>query len=328
MEADRDGSRKGHFTGHGKTADRGREPCNSLNGSLHNIFMYNLPYSGEDEKTGMLCTTVGSVSTPPGTPYPQNMDLHPAVFRPVKEGRILQEFQLVYVASGEGVFRSGTDSCKVKPGSVMLVLPGIKHTYFPSQESGWHEYWVGFKGMYFSKLAQENVLSPRHIFFDTGVSGHVLHIFHQILDEVKNQRPYYQMKASACILSLISEVLAREKSRHHASRNEIIVEKSKNLMEENACRSSFSLRDIYDEFGISASKLNEIFTAHTSMTPYRYYINAKIRMAKSLLEKQDATVKEIAWSLGFEDQYYFSRIFKCKTGFSPSQWRENEVPLL
>jgi len=42
---------------------------------------------------------------------------------------------------------------------------------------------------------------------------------------------------------------------------------------------------------------------------------------KSLLEQGDLSVKEVAYRLGFEDQYHFSRLFKKKTGIAPSQWR-------
>jgi AraC-like DNA-binding protein len=57
------------------------------------------------------------------------------------------------------------------------------------------------------------------------------------------------------------------------------------------------------------------------MTPYQYYIQIKIYKAENLLEQQDLSVKEVAHKIGFEDQYYFSRLFKNKTGVSPSEWK-------
>jgi AraC-like DNA-binding protein len=39
------------------------------------------------------------------------------------------------------------------------------------------------------------------------------------------------------------------------------------------------------------------------------------------LEQQDISVKAAAYKMGFEDQYYFSRLFKNKTGVSPSEWK-------
>ena len=121
-------------------------------------FLHYLPYSEEDEKLGMLCTTAGSTVVQPGVVYPPKKDEHPALFRTVAEGRILPEFQMVYVTEGEGMFASGMGggNCyRVEPGCVMLILPGIKHMYRPLFETGWHEYWVGFKGSYFFGLLEE-----------------------------------------------------------------------------------------------------------------------------------------------------------------------------
>ena len=110
-----------------------------------NSFLHYLPYSEEDEKLGMLCTTAGSTVVRPGIVYPPQKDEHPVLFRTVAEGRVLPEFQIVYVTEGEGIFSSSDKTYHVSPGCVMLLLPGIKHMYKPLLETGWHEYWVGFK---------------------------------------------------------------------------------------------------------------------------------------------------------------------------------------
>jgi hypothetical protein len=128
-------------------------------------FLHYLPYSKEDEKLGMLCTTAGTVKVLPGIEYPPQKNQHPALFRPVAEGRILPEFQIVYIPDGEGIFISGNAEYKIKPGSLMLLLPGLKHAYKPFLETGWQEYWVGFKGTYFSILVMEGRFSADQVFF-------------------------------------------------------------------------------------------------------------------------------------------------------------------
>jgi AraC-like DNA-binding protein len=62
------------------------------------------------------------------------------------------------------------------------------------------------------------------------------------------------------------------------------------------------------------------------MTPYQYALHAKINRAKQILAMGQWTVKEIASQVGFEDPYYFSRLFKKKTGLSPSQYAEAGPP--
>lgn len=290
-------------------------------GGTWDSFLHYLPYSEEDEKLGMLCTTAGSTDIQPGAAYPPQKNAHPALFRTVAEGRVLPEFQMVYVTNGEGIFTSGGNTYQVKPGSIMLVLPGIRHRYKPLSETGWHEYWVGFKGNYFSKLLEEGRFSAEQVFFETGHHDSILSIFNQIFDEVRVQRPLYQMKACAGILSLIAEVLTRERRKDQPNYYEKIVAEAKYLMESNVY-SAINLPSISEQLGISTSRLNEIFKTYTSMTPYQYYIHIKIHKAESLLEQEDISVKEAAYKMGFEDQYYFSRLFKSKTGISPSDWKK------
>jgi hypothetical protein len=70
----------------------------------HEYFLHYMPYSEEDEKLGMVCTTAGDIDVPPDTVYPPNKNAHPVAFRDVAEGRTLPEFQLVYISDGEGIF--------------------------------------------------------------------------------------------------------------------------------------------------------------------------------------------------------------------------------
>jgi AraC-like DNA-binding protein len=291
------------------------------NGSVKDSFLHYLPYSEEDEKLGMLCTTAGSVNVKPGIKYPLHKNDHPIVFRSVAEGRQLPEFQIVYITSGEGIFTCGGKTYQVKPGCVMLVLPGIKHLYKPLPETGWKEYWVGFKGAYFSRLLDKGRLSVEHIFFETGLHDSIISSFNQIFDEVRSQRPLYQLKTCAQIMSIIAEVLTRERRQEQPNYYEKIVAKAKSLMESNIY-SEINLSGISEQLGISTSRLNEIFKTYTSMTPYQYYIHIKIHNAEKLLEQQDISVKDAAFRMGFEDQYYFSRLFKNKTGVSPSDWKK------
>jgi AraC-like DNA-binding protein len=292
-----------------------------------NSFFHYLPVSEEDEKLGMICTTAGRIAVPPHTVYPPNKDAHPAPFRTVAEGRILPIFELVYITSGEGIFNADERSYQVKPGCLMLILPGMKHAYKPSFETGWQEYWAGFKGDYFTRMLLEGIISPRQIFFNMGLHNEVRSIYERILEEIRTQPPLYQLRSCAGILTLLAEMLTHERRGEKPNYYQKIVEKAKFLMGSRV-ESALSLQDISDELGISSSRFNEIFKTYTAMTPYQYFIQLKIHRAEGLLEEEYSSVKEVALSLGFEDQYYFSRLFKNKTGIAPSEWKKylNPVP--
>jgi AraC-like DNA-binding protein len=269
---------------------------------------------------GMLCTTAGSIDVPPNTIYPPAKNEHPAIFRKVAEGRILSEFQLIYITKGQGIFIFEDQEYQIVPGSVMLILPEKKHKYQPAYEIGWHEHWVGFTGDFFHRLLKEGFLSSDHIFFDVGLHDHILESFNQIFDEVRSQKPLFQLKACEKIFSLLVEVLTHERRTEQPNYYQSIVEKAKYLMESNIY-GAINLAHISDGIGISSSRLNDIFKTYTSMTPYQYYIHIKIHRAAGVLEKEDLAIKDVANQFGFEDPYHFSKLFKNKTGVSPSEWR-------
>ncbi|MGB9686096.1 MAG: AraC family transcriptional regulator [Rectinema subterraneum] len=285
----------------------------------HTFFRY-LTYSDEDEQWEMVCTDAGYTEVPPYTIYPPNKEGHPRIFQRVAVGRTLNEYQIIYVTKGEGVFETSGRHYDVKPGSIIMVFPGVRHFYKPIYEIGWMEYWVGFKGGHFELLRERGFLNPQEPFIEIGLQNNVLDLYNEIIAEVRDQKPLYQIVASSKILALIAEINACARRRAQASHAAQVVEAAKCMMVEKIY-GDIDINSIATALGISASRLNDIFKTYTSMTPYQYYIHIKIHAAKSLLEQGDLSVKEVAYRLGFEDQYHFSRLFKKKTGIAPSQWR-------
>jgi AraC-like DNA-binding protein len=243
------------------------------------------------------------------------------LFRSVAEGRTLPEFQLIYITRGQGIYEVEDKSYTVTPGSVVLILPGIRHQYRPVFEIGWDEYWVGFKGDFFSRLVEEEYLSRGHIFFQIGLHNYILAIFNRIFEEVRSQQSLYQLKACSGILALIAEVLALERRLKQPDYYQKIVEAAKYFMDSNIF-GAINVADISEHIGVSAGRLNEIFKTYTDMTPYQYYIHIKMLKAQSLLEQSNIPVKEVAYNLGFDDPLYFSRAFKNRTGMAPSEWKK------
>ena len=216
-----------------------------LENGQQDSFLYYLSCSQEDEKLGMLCTTAGSVYVPPGIAYPPQKDAHPAFFRSVAKTRTIPEFQINYITKGEGIFYTGGRTYRVNPGCIMLVFPGVEHMYRLLIETGWHEYWVGFKGDYFFRLLNEGYFSEKNAFFQTGLHESLMSIFNQVFDEVRSQRPLYQLKTCVLILSIITEVLTRERRKAQPNHYEKIVAKAKYLMESNVY-SAINIRFIFE----------------------------------------------------------------------------------
>jgi AraC-like DNA-binding protein len=293
----------------------------AVTGDTRKTFLHYIPYSEEDERLGMVCTTAGKYEIPPYSVYPPRKNEHPAVFRTVAEGRVLQEFQIVYITKGKGIFRVDEMTREVLKGDIMLILPGMKHAYKPDYEIGWHEHWVGFTGDHFRRLMEKGILSKERTFFHTGLSDTLVLAFNSIIDEISAQKPLFQLKSCAGIFSILAEMLSSERRKDQPNYYQKLTDWAKLLMEKNVL-GTIDVPSIACQIGISTSRLNDVFKKYAGMTPYQYFIQIKINKAESLLEDKDVSVQYAAAKLGFEDPYYFSRLFKNKTGVSPSKWRD------
>ena len=83
------------------------------------------------------------------------------------------------------------------------------------------------------------------------------------------------------------------------------------------------IQEVADRFGFNCSYLCHVFRKQKNVTPNEYIIVKRIERAKELLKGQtDLSVKDIASMVGYEDSYYFSRLFKTYTGVTPTDFRK------
>lgn len=87
-------------------------------------------------------------------------------------------------------------------------------------------------------------------------------------------------------------------------------------------RENLSLSEIATQFFISPSYLSRLFKRVTNLSIVEYTNGVRIMAAKTLLEKSDMKVSELAESVGFSTTVHFNRLFKEGTGFSPHQYRK------
>ena len=86
------------------------------------------------------------------------------------------------------------------------------------------------------------------------------------------------------------------------------------------------VQDIARHFEFNYSYFCTLFRKYKGISPNEYIINKKVKQAKFLLRTyREMTVKNVAWKVGYEDSYYFSRIFKSVTGQTPTEYRGGKL---
>jgi AraC-like DNA-binding protein len=84
--------------------------------------------------------------------------------------------------------------------------------------------------------------------------------------------------------------------------------------------SSVTLESLSHVFGLSTSKIKKLFKEQTGKSVMEYFIDMKIIEAEELIKKGELNFTQISETSGFKTIHYFSRIFKIKTGMTPSQY--------
>jgi AraC family transcriptional regulator len=73
--------------------------------------------------------------------------------------------------------------------------------------------------------------------------------------------------------------------------------------------------------GVSQSHFGRAFKASTGMAPYRWQIDARLKLAQSMMIASNVSLEDVAAATGFADAVHFSRMFRKMIGASPALWR-------
>lgn len=287
-----------------------------------NYYKY-LPVSGEDQRWGLYVLNAGCNSIGKAEAYPRPG--HPAHHHfQWEQGRVLQEFQVIYISRGTGVFESThCAQTRVTEGTVLLLFPGEWHRFRPDPDTGWDEWWAGFKGDIAGRLLQDEFISTSKPLLHTGLQETIRQLLSGIIENTRTEKPGYQPFISGAVLHLLGYLHAQGKQTalQQEDIQENIVHKAMEIIRTKTDQ-RLSIESVAEELCVSYSRLRKIFRQYTGIAPGQYLLQLKIERAKMLLADPLKPVKVIAAEMGFESAFYFSKIFKVKTGVSPDHYRK------
>ena len=125
-------------------------------------------------------------------------------------------------------------------------------------------------------------------------------------------------------LSGLEQELLRYLERESKKGYQGTIRHAQELIASRYCE-ELSLQQVADELHLTPGYLSTLMKKYTGMTFVEYVTHVRIQVAKEQLETTDRKVYEIADALGYQDQFYFSRLFKRATGLSPAEYRKRVV---
>ena len=269
---------------------------------------------------GMYVLDAGSQNVSPGSDYPVGRHPEEYLFS-WNKGRVLDEYQLVYISAGEGVFEwEGHQREQVMAGDIILLRPGLWHRYQPDSETGWSESWVGFQGEYAKRLVEKFFPEDKAL-LKVGHSGELLRKLHAIVEMMQNAPAgYRQMMAGETVAALARVRSLVMRADKLINEHEQKMDRARYYLLAHAAE-EIDLEALASELGMSYSRFRNLFRKHTGSSPRKYQLDIRMNRAMELLRESERNVSEIAEVLGFSSVYYFSRLFKQRTGKTPVEFR-------
>ena len=287
-------------------------------------FYRYFPVSRRDKNWGLYATTAGEMRIPPDSQYPPVG--HPRGFDfDWQHGRVLEGFALLYISGGGGKLESKPNLATfVQAGDTFLLFPGIWHRYTPNEKTGWHEHWIGFDGETPRRWLRHHFFSPKNPVVRIGAEDAVLATFSRTIHAIRANRPAVQQILAGATDSLMGLFYSAQQAQSAANaQNPDVIERAITRIQDDFHR-DLDMKLLAQELGVGYSWFRHTFTAHTGLSPHQYLLELRLVRARTLLAETELPIKEIALQTGFEDELYFSRLFRQKLNVTPSQWRTRQ----
>ena len=229
-----------------------------------------------------------------------------------------KQFTLEYIISGEGTIFNNGEKYHVGKGDMYMLQPGSDHYYYADTQNPWEKIWINAHGNLIENLTRAYGIYSTVIFKNTNgyallkkavdiccnhtlsavqINDQIALIFHELVIMMRNS------VKKTNVVSKEADILRNYLNMH---------------INENV-----TIRELSELIFRSESQTIRIFKKYFNDTPYEYLMKNKINRAKTLLKNTDMKVKDIAFSLGFCDEHYFSSIFKHRTSMTPKEYKQN-----
>lgn len=158
-----------------------------------------------------------------------------------------------------------------------------------------------------------------HYELDSGYNPHINDLLEKLCSACTVPGSLQTLRAKALFFCILDEVLTGVRNRRQESGHDL-VEQAMEYMNRHY-RKKFSIPNLSRMYGLSSKQFAYLFQKHAHMSPNEYLISQRMNHAKKLLSTTTFSIAEISDRIGYSDPYYFSKLFKKRTGISPSTLR-------
>lgn len=233
------------------------------------------------------------------------------------------DFLIIWVLSGRGFAQTEGEQVEVSPGHLLTFMPGRAHTYGSDKQEPWDILWLHFQG----RLAREFLRRIRRhggMRVEIGFDADVYDRWVELVVARAVGGPGSELRANTALCGLLGLILSRLERKalvpHETEYNPLDAQHLQNYIHHHLAEPLTSAT-LARQANLSTSHFTRVFKKRFSVSPIYYVIQKRVALACSLLTETSMTLSEISRRVGYDDPYYFSRLFKKQTGVCPTGYR-------
>ena len=233
------------------------------------------------------------------------------------------DYQLLYVVSGKTHFYINGQERIVTAGHMVLIQPRQEQHYEYFGEEQPEVYWVHFTGGDVKNILRKYEIPLDDPVFYSGASATYAYIFKEMINELQTCRTGFEELLSM-YLRQIFLLVQRTRQEQKPTVNTYIQEEmeyARRYFNEHY-NEAINIEEYAQSRSMSVSWFNRNFKKIVNHTPVEYLLTIRVNNAASLLETTDYSMSEIAAIVGYDNAFYFSRLFHKMKGMSPSAYRK------
>ena len=242
-------------------------------------------------------------------------------------------FELLVVTEGPIDLWVEASQLELSAGDCLLLLPWERHTAWRRTHPQAGFYWVQFAASPELTAAQpighedaDILLLPRRC--QPVRRYELLHLMEKLHLEMEHPQGYYRYRSSLLLgdilLLLAEDLLQKEQHRPPVSASYRLYRQLVNYLNETYNR-EIKREHLEGQLQRKYEYLCHIFKKYAGTTIIAYIHKLRMQQAKYLLANTDLEIQQIAEAVGFQDPYYFSRLFKRMEQVSPTDYRRREL---
>jgi len=234
----------------------------------------------------------------------------------------LPENFIFYCVDGHGWYKIEDQRYEIGPNEFFILPQNIAHSYGNDPEHPWSIYWIHFGGdalpAFNETLAVQRHFKPFHI----KNSADTVSIFTKIYKALQLGYSIDNLLfANMCLSHFLTLFIYNARHTEAVGTEKADCVDSAILFMQQHIDENISLNDLSKHYNYSVSRFSNLFKQKTGYAPIDYFLQMKMQKACQQLDFTNESIKMIAFSMGFDDPYYFSKRFKTIIGVSPKKYR-------